>query len=231
MKPYVVKAVLEPNGKVLKENRPKPVRRVISQETAHLVTQILGTVMDEGGTGQAARLEGYESAGKTGTAQKALANGRGYSDKRIGSFYGFAPVDNPQVVITVVIDEPRGSSYGGVVAAPAFKSIGEQVLPYMGIYPKGVTYLTRMGPPKIPSRAEKGRTSLAHAATLEPPPEEPGVMPDFSGKTLRQVVLTAQRLGLDLKLTGSGRAVSQNPPPGRVLQGYQPPNPGNSNTV
>ena len=87
MKPYAVKAVLEPNGNVLKENQPK------SDPAGHFSgdgdhrDQILKTVMEEGGTGQAARLSGYEAAGKTGTAQKALANGRGYSDKRMGSFY------------------------------------------------------------------------------------------------------------------------------------------------
>ena len=218
MKPYAVKAVLEPNGSVLKENYPKSVRRVVSPETAGRVVQILKTVMDEGGTGRAARLSGYESAGKTGTAQKALANGRGYSDKRVGSFFGFAPADSPQVVITVIIDEPQGNSYGGVVAAPAFKAIAEQVLPSMGVYPKGVTYLAKAGSGRMTGREEHIPPSPVQPASVEVS-EEPGVMPDFSGKSLRQVVLTAQRLGLDLKLMGTGKVVSQNPPPGQVLQG------------
>ncbi len=217
MRPYAVKAVLDSNGNVLKENRPKPIRRIISAETATTVTQILKSVMEEGGTGRAAFLSGYEAAGKTGTAQKALANGRGYSDKRMGSFYGFAPADNPQVVITVVIDEPQGSNYGGVVAAPAFKGIGEQILPYMGIYPKGVTYLTKVGSQKMPGGEEPVRRISVQSAILGVA-EEPGVMPDFSGKSIRQVVLTAQKLGLDLKLVGTGKAISQNPPPGQVLQ-------------
>ncbi len=218
MKPFVVKAVLEPNGSVLRENHPKSVRRVVSPETANTVVRILKTVMDEGGTGRAARLSGYESAGKTGTAQKALANGRGYSDKRVGSFFGFAPADNPQVVILVVIDEPQGNSYGGVVAAPAFKSIAEQVLPSMGVYPKGVTYLAKAGAERLAGGEENISPAPAKSASSEVS-EEPGVMPDFAGKSLRQVVLTAQRLGLDLKLVGTGKAVSQNPPPGQVLQG------------
>jgi cell division protein FtsI (penicillin-binding protein 3) len=136
----------------------------------------------------------------------------------VGSFYGFAPADNPQVVITVVIDEPQGSRYGGVVAAPAFKGIGEQILPYMGIYPKGVTYLTKVGPQKMPGGEEPVRPVSVQSTVLGVS-EEPGVMPDFSGKSIRQVVLTAQKLGLDLKLVGTGRAISQNPPPGQVLQG------------
>jgi cell division protein FtsI (penicillin-binding protein 3) len=218
MKPYVVRAVLEPNGNVLKENGPKAVRRVISPEAANGVIQILKTVMDEGGTGRAARLSGYESAGKTGTAQKALANGKGYSDKRMGSFFGIAPADNPQVVITVILDEPQGNSYGGVVAAPAFKAIAEQALPYMGVYPKGVTYLAKAGSSRVAAKEDPIATTPVRPPSVEVS-EEPGVMPDFAGKSLRQVVLTAQRLGLDLKLVGTGKAVSQNPPPGHVLQG------------
>ena len=218
MRPYVVKAVLDPGGNVLKENIPKAVRRVISPETSASVIQIMKTVMDEGGTGRAARPTGFEAAGKTGTAQKALANGKGYSDKRLASFFGFAPADNPQVVITVMIDEPRGTSYGGVVAAPAFKSIAEQVLPGMGVYPKGVAYLAKAGSGRTSETEERVVAPAVQPAAPEAS-EDLGVMPDFSGKSLRQVVLTAQRLGLDLKLVGSGRAVSQNPPPGHVLQG------------
>ncbi|MDI6753383.1 MAG: penicillin-binding transpeptidase domain-containing protein [Thermodesulfobacteriota bacterium] len=223
MRPYIVKTVIDRQGNVLKENRPKVIRRVISPETARTAATILKTVTQEGGTGKAACLSGYETAGKTGTAQKALINGRGYSDKRIGSFVGFIPADNPQVVISVIIDEPQGVSYGGVVAAPAFKAIGEQVLPYMGVYPKGVTYLAQAAPGPNTSTHLTESDGRAPGPPARPKAEEvleePGIMPDFSGKSLRQVVQTAQRLGLDLKLVGSGRAVAQTPAPGQILQG------------
>ena len=226
MRPYVVKAIMDRRGNVpqiLKENRPKAVRRVVSQETAKAVAAILKTVTQEGGTGRAACLAEYETAGKTGTAQKASSSGRGYSDKRIGSFIGFVPADAPQLVITAIIDEPRGISYGGVVAAPVFKAIGEQILPYMGVYPRGVTYLAQASPRPSPSAPVYD----AEAKSVKPPArnagkeaiEEPGMMPDFSGKTLRQVLQTAQKLGLDLQLVGSGKAVAQTPEPGQVLQG------------
>jgi cell division protein FtsI (penicillin-binding protein 3) len=218
MRPYVVKAVLDQQGNVVKENQPRAIRRVISPQTARMVASILKTVLEEGGTGTAALLSGYEAAGKTGTAQKALANARGYSEQHVGSFIGFAPVDNPQVVISVIIDEPQGISYGGVVAAPAFKGIAEQVLPYMGIYPKGVTYLAKEAPPNPRGEEQKISGLQAQAKAVEVS-EEPGIMPDFSGKSIRQVVQTAQRLGLDLQLVGSGRAIAQSPSPGRVLQG------------
>jgi cell division protein FtsI (penicillin-binding protein 3) len=223
IRPYAVKAVMDRQGNVLKGNQPKVVRRIISQETARTVTSILKKVTQEGGTGKTACLSEYETAGKTGTAQKASSTGRGYSDKRIGSFVGFAPVENPQLVILVVIDEPQGTSYGGVVAAPSFKAIGEQVLPYIGAYPKGVTYLAQAAPKHPPSlilpqaNPKTGNSPIQN--TVKEDSEEAGVMPDFSGKTMRQVVQTAQKLGLDLKFVGSGKAVAQTPAPGQVLQG------------
>ena len=219
MKPYAVRAVLDRQGNILKENHPSARRRVISPETARMVSSILRTVTEEGGTGRGASLSGYEAAGKTGTAQKALPEGRGYSDKRVASFIGFAPVENPQVVISVIIDEPVGVSYGGIIAAPVFKRIAEQVLPYMGAYPKGVTYLAKAGPQILRDDKDPGTPPPTAAAKSVEVEGEPGVMPDFSGKPIRQVVQIARRLGLELKLEGSGRAISQSPAPGQILQG------------
>ncbi len=221
MRPYVVKAVLDHEGTVLKENRPKAIRQVISPETARTVAMILKTVTEEGGTGKAASVPGFEVAGKTGTAQKALPNGKGYSDKRIGSFFGFAPTGNPQAVITVIIDEPERIRYGSVVAAPAFKAIAEQILPYLGAYPKGTTYLLADSKEKgIPVPiAESRPAETASQAARGDLGEAPGVMPDFSGKSIRQVLQAAQRLGLELNYVGSGKAVAQTPPPGQILQG------------
>jgi cell division protein FtsI (penicillin-binding protein 3) len=119
----------------------------------------------------------------------------------------------------VIIDEPVGMSYGGVIAAPAFKRIAEQVLPYMGVYPMGVTYLAKAGPPNLREEKEPGTVPPPATAKAAVVAEEPGIMPDFSGKPIRQVVQIARRLGLELKLEGSGRAISQSPAPGQILQG------------
>jgi cell division protein FtsI (penicillin-binding protein 3) len=221
MRPYVVKAVLDAEGNILKENRPRVLRRVISPETARTVAQMMKTVTEEGGTGRAGSVPGYDVAGKTGTAQKASATGRGYSDKRIGSFIGFAPAGNPQVAIAVVIDEPEGVRYGGVVAAPAFRAVAEQILPYLGAYPQGTTYLVAESKEKTaPVFQSESRPPVAGPQSAGADSvDAPGVMPDFSGKSIRQVVQTAQRLGLELKFVGSGKAVAQNPPPGQILQG------------
>jgi len=218
MRPYIAKVIQSKDGGIVKENRPKMVKRVISADTANSVTAILKLVTQEGGTGKAAYVPGYEIAGKTGTAQKALSTGRGYSDKRVGSFIGFAPADDPRVVISVIIDEPQGISYGGVVAAPAFRAIAEQVLPYLGVYPKGVTYLAQANPI---SNEQLGRVPKDPAPKKEEKETDsslnPGVMPDFHGKSMRQVLQMAHKLGLELKLVGSGRAVAQTPPPGEIL--------------
>src|SRR5207253_9926970 len=88
------------------------------------------------GTAKKAQIEGYTAAGKTGTAQKIDPRTKTYSTtKYVGSFVGFAPVENPAVVIIVVIDEPAGAYHGGDVAAPVFRDIAEQILPDLNVAP------------------------------------------------------------------------------------------------
>jgi len=136
MRPYLVKKIQEDCGTVIQEAGPAIIRRVISEQSARMLREMLKTVTEDGGTGQRARVEGYEVAGKTGTAQKIAANGKGYSDKCISSFVGFIPAQDPKLTIVVVIDEPQGVTYGGVVAAPAFSKMAQQILCYQRIYPE-----------------------------------------------------------------------------------------------
>jgi len=128
------------NGGVLKrpyifaeEDRSKP-KRIFDQKIAFQVRDMLLAATKYGGTGTAAVPPGYLVAGKTGTAQKPSPRG-GYSNRYIGVFAGYVPANDPQLVIVVMIDEPRSSHYGGVVAAPAFKEIASSVLPYYGVIP------------------------------------------------------------------------------------------------
>jgi cell division protein FtsI/penicillin-binding protein 2 len=127
------------NGGVLRaphviEGTPAPAHRVISADTAHKVARMLEGVLGAGGTAQEAKIPGYVLAGKTGTAQKPV-NG-GYSDsKYFASFIGFAPARRPRLLVAVMVDEPKGSIYGGVVAAPAFQKIASFALPYLKIPP------------------------------------------------------------------------------------------------
>jgi cell division protein FtsI (penicillin-binding protein 3) len=109
-------------------------RRVLREDTSHLIKEMLSGVVVSG-TGKAAQLEGFSSAGKTGTAQKLDANGRYSHSRFIASFVGFAPIRDPAVAIVVTIDEPRGQYYGGEVAAPVFKNIAEKALRYISVSP------------------------------------------------------------------------------------------------
>ena len=109
-------------------------RRVLSKGTADELTQMLRGVVEEG-SGTTAQIPGYRVAGKTGTAAKPEPTG-GYSDTRyVASFVGFAPAKRPELVVLVTVDEPRGTIWGGVVAAPAFADIMEFALQYLEIPP------------------------------------------------------------------------------------------------
>jgi len=114
-----------------------PLTRVVSAETAEQVTQILTEVITEG-TGSDAAVPGYVVAGKTGTAQVALPKGRGYAEgKYVGSFIGYLPAEDPQVLVCVTIDEPSAGYYGGVVAAPLFSSLSRYTVEHLEIAPGG----------------------------------------------------------------------------------------------
>lgn len=132
MKPYAIKAV-EKDGMAADEFKPEVVRRVISEKTSRELSEILEYTVRYG-TGQKAILEGYDVAGKTGTAQKANQDGKGYSkDKFISSFIGYVPSRNPRIAILVIIDEPEGVAWGGEVAAPVFREIAKQSLRYLKV--------------------------------------------------------------------------------------------------
>lgn len=134
MKPYVVSAVISPTGEVIKSFSPKIERRVMSENNARIISDILKTVVKEGGTAQQAAIKGNLVAGKTGTAQMIDPETGRYSKKDfVSSFVGFVPADNPEIALIVVVFKPRGGKYGGVVAAPVFKNIIENTLVYLNI--------------------------------------------------------------------------------------------------
>jgi len=110
-------------------------RRVISPQTASSVRDMLRGVLAAGGTASEASIPGYDLAGKTGTAQKVDPDGQYSRTRYIASFMGFAPASDPQLLVSVVVDEPQGAIYGGQVAAPAFQKIVAFALPYLGIRP------------------------------------------------------------------------------------------------
>ncbi len=134
MKPYIVSDIISSSGSIVKRVSPELSGRVISSRTAKKVTDILKTVVEEGGTATRAYIDGNLVAGKTGTAQIYDQKTKRYSrDRFVGSFVGFVPADHPKIALIVVIYEPRGVSYGGVVAAPVFKKIIEQTFAYLDV--------------------------------------------------------------------------------------------------
>jgi cell division protein FtsI/penicillin-binding protein 2 len=142
MKPYVVREIQDELGLSIKQFSPQLLSWVVSPHTALRLTEILVGVI-ENGTGRAARIKDLRVAGKTGTAQKLEPNGRYSHRKFIASFIGFAPADNPRIAVAVTIDEPRPVYFGGVVCAPAFKNICENVLRYLETQELPTMELTR----------------------------------------------------------------------------------------
>ncbi len=135
VQPYLIAKVQDQAGVTIRERKPKVIRRVIRPEVAEVMRRVLVRVVEEG-TGKKAHIDGIPVGGKTGTAQKVLSGGRGYSHTDfMSSFIGFAPADDPELVMAVVLDTPRGQYYGGSVAAPVFKDVIEGALLSRGHVP------------------------------------------------------------------------------------------------
>jgi cell division protein FtsI (penicillin-binding protein 3) len=132
MEPHITKALIK-NGEVVQQFKSKKIRRVISEKASLQMVEILKSVVKTG-TGKKATLDGFDVAGKTGTAQKYNMEKRSYSGTEyISSFIGFAPADSPRIVILVMIDNPKGLHWGSVVAAPVFKKIAKKALRYLNV--------------------------------------------------------------------------------------------------
>jgi cell division protein FtsI (penicillin-binding protein 3) len=209
MRPYVVSRVMSPNGEVLAQNQPHVVRRVISEKTSHLLASMLKEVTSEGGTGTLANIEGFDVAGKTGTAQKAdLAHGGYAAKKRVASFVGFVPANDPRLVALVLVDEPEVNVYGGIVAAPAFRDIARGALRQLAV---------------APQRSDVIPSTLATQAPVRRAPSKEGdavndgsasAVPDFVGLSLREAVERARAMKVRVKMHGNGYVVKQTPAPG-----------------
>lgn len=248
VRPFVVRSVVSPEGDTLVETRTDR-RPVLRPETSVVAQRILASVV-EAGTGRNARLRGYSSAGKTGTAQK-IVDGRYSRSKYVASYAGFAPLDNPALIALVVVNEPRGNPYGGHVAAPAFKEIMERSLIHLEIphdrplevRPRGLemveaepldaapeefgilSEIEPLDPAPIGGLPASVLSVLEQEEQLVGRPEGgnvvvefgKGVLPDFTGMSLRDSAHLAARLGIRLRISGAGVAVSQRPEPGRRI--------------
>src|SRR5690606_7313797 len=134
-KPHVTKSWTNPDtGQIVDEVEPTVVRQVISEATSKQVRSALESVVANG-TGGNAFIDGYRVGGKTGTAQKVV-NGRYSTSEHIVSFIGFAPADDPKIVVYTAVDNPQGLQFGGLIAAPIVQNILEDSLYHMGVPPR-----------------------------------------------------------------------------------------------
>jgi len=247
VKPHVVRELRHGNQITEPADSQQLPRRVIQETTAASMRRMLeGVVL--GGTGKLAKLDGYTSAGKTGTAQKYdPETGRYSTHELIASFVGFAPINTPAITILVQLDSPAGAHEGGQVAAPVFQRVAQQVLAYLEV-PRDIpasaeTLHARRAPSTRQvdenltdaSDFDPVQSSSAIAGDEAPPAIPPSVPPSTAptvelaegegvpapqllGKTVRDVTQECLKMGLTPVLVGTGIATEQSPDPGAMMR-------------
>ncbi|MGM9639348.1 MAG: penicillin-binding transpeptidase domain-containing protein [Butyricicoccaceae bacterium] len=184
--PHVVDSIIDADGNTVWSSETNVVRQVISQETSELMCDILEQVVSSG-TGKNAYVAGYRVAGKTGTTEKiAKQNQTGRDDLRVSSFIAFAPADDPQIAVLILLDEPTVQPVtGGITVAPVIKRIMEDVLPYLEIEP-------------VYTEEEQQKLDTT--------------VPAMVGMTAAQARSAAQSAGLSVRTVGEGDVVTAQVP-------------------
>lgn len=223
VRPRIALRVGEPGLAASREFLPETRRRVLPTRIARLVADMMTSVTGPGGTGTEAAIDGYLVAGKTGTAQKADHVHGGYSEDRwLASFVGFVPAHDPRLVISVVIDEPILAHYGGVVAGPVFRRVGEASLRHLGVpSATGGAALARHSRQQARVRRaleRDGGDDSGENTVVAVQPTAPGevIVPDLSGSNARRALVSLHESGLQADFNGSGTVSSQDPAAGSV---------------
>lgn len=219
--PHIVESITDVELNETVQTETKMIRRVISPETAAQMRLMLANATSEYGTGGGARVPGYFVGGKTGTAQKVKTNGRGYMPGGyIGSFAGFIPANEPQLVIFVGVDHPRKGYYGAQVAAPLFSRIASYAVRRDGVSPELLTENTIskvkedslaqkfLNADKVITMNKKSSSEVAELSTT---------VPDLKALTVREVLAKAAEEKIEVKLVGEGRVESTSPEAGQNL--------------
>ncbi|EST52811.1 stage V sporulation protein D [Brevibacillus panacihumi W25] len=196
MKPYVAKEWRDSvTHDIIGRTLPTEVRQVIKPEVSEQVRYALESVVARG-TGGRAYIEGYRVGGKTGTAQK-VRNGRYVDGEYIVSFIGFAPADDPQIVVYFAVDNPKALAFGGLIAAPSVKNIIESSLQHMKV------------PPRKDGISKEINKALGERAPIE--------VPDMVGQTMKDIATLYETL--PLVVSGKGKyVISQSPAPGVKIE-------------
>ncbi|HLB01204.1 MAG TPA: penicillin-binding protein [Bacteroidota bacterium] len=231
MRPYILKRQLDADSNVIAETSPQPVRRVVSEETARIITSFLEGVVERG-TAVSAKVEGVRIAGKTGTS-KRLVNGKYEGGEYTASFVGYFPAERPRIVCLVMLDNPRGINYhGGTTSAPIFRGIVKRIVTGSDLYGMPIAELGSRDP-QFPAmgagqaaatespagRDLARRKNLKMAASRNVPERKADhVVPDVRGYSIRKAVGILRDEKFSPVVHGSGMVVSQRPGPGEPVR-------------
>ena len=196
MKPFVVESITDEFGNIIEKNEPKRVRRIARPSTIEKLIPVFEQAVSDSGTARWAAVDGLRIAGKTGTAQKFI-DGR-YQARYRASFVGFFPVEDPEYVILVLLDEPRSSIYGGFTAGSIFREIAQRVS-------------------GLQNKIQRSQSSdlLAETGLI--------VLPNLEGMSIHDAEILLQRSRIPFKTSGNGEYVaSQLPSAGEQMYRNSP---------
>jgi cell division protein FtsI (penicillin-binding protein 3) len=216
-KPHLLRRVFDAEGRALSTTEVES-HRVVTPELADTLRQLLHAVTQKGGTAEKILVPGYRFGGKTGTAQKVDPATRHYStDKWASSFVGFAPLDDPRLVLYVLIDEPVGTHYGSQVAGPVFAETMTDAMRWLGVRP--TEPITKPPAPEQRKRPPAAAPVVAELPATPAPVDEVDrtSLPDLRGLGVAEVLERAARVGARVQILGSGLAVEQTPPAGAAV--------------
>lgn len=232
MEPYLLREVRDANGETVVRQEPRPLRRVLPESAANEMTELLASVVSDG-TASRAAVDNFAVAGKTGTSRRTGPDGRYLSGSYIASFVGYFPARNPQMVILVKIDEPRGDYYGGLTAAPVTRETLQAILAsrtastdlgrLLASRPLAAATSTTLLPSEAsdPGSDELSPAYILDLASLPAASDSVSpaqiLMPNLTGLTLREAVRRSHVAGLHVKIRGSGEVVGTTPGVGERL--------------
>ena len=218
VKPYIVEQIIQPNNKIRTQSNVQIHRKIANKNIMREIKKMLRQVVT-GGTGQQAELQGWEIAGKTGTAQKYI-NGEYSNDKFISNFVGFFPVSNPQILSVIILDEPDSPlHWGGQGAAVAFKRVIKRIINMDdSITPPAKKKNTFMSLGYKPSKAQSKNIINQIPRQLSTVNVNNSIrVPDVRGKSLKRAIKIITSAGLEIRTEGSGQVQWQSPKAGTVL--------------
>ena len=215
MRPHIVRALLDSEGRTVRVVEPEVVRQVITPDTAHTLTRMMTAVVREG-TGHNAAIAGFEVAGKTGTAQKLDPATRRYSRAPgVLSFVGFVPAEDPRLAMLVMLDEPKNEKWGSEAAAPIFSAIGREALRHLNVEPHDTSPLPLLRGEIMASAPAVSEPSAAPVVPVSlDSTEATTAMPRVEKLSLRQAMETLAPFNVEIKINGRGVVQSQSPAAG-----------------